>query len=177
MISGGVETLIVSGVLDIDHFTLGGDVRVLSLLDENSTGQSLALVADVSVLSGQDVVSSLVLGLVAAVIALLFVVLQDRDPGGGLLGLLELSLVLLLLVLLRLGLGFGLNCGGNGCWGSLRLLVLLVLLLLLLLLLGLLAGLLLLVVLLLLELTLRVNAGRGCQEAQGDLKREEEDVT
>lgn len=148
MVSGGVEALVVSGVLDIDDLSFGGDVRVRSLLDEDASGQSLGLVTNVSVLGGQDLVSGLVLGLVAAVISLLLVVLQDWDPGGRLLlGLLELGLLRgrrggLLLVLLFSGL--------------------LVLLLLLL-------DLLLLVLLLLLELTLSVNAGRG-QKAQANLK-------
>lgn len=149
MVSGGVEALVVSGVLHIDHLSFGGDVRVRSLLDEDASGQSLGLVTNVSVLGGQDLVSGLVLVLVAAVISLLLVVLQDWDPGGRLLlGLLELSLLRgrrggLLLVLLFSGL-----------------LVLLLLLLL---------DLLLLVLLLLLELTLSVNA--GCrQKAQANLK-------
>lgn len=152
MVTGHLEALIVSGVLDGDHFAFGGHVRVGSLLDEDSSGQLLALVADVSVLSGQDLVSGLVLGLVAAVISLLLVVLQDWDPSGGLLLLL---LEVLLLLLLWLGSGLLLVLLGLS-----RLLVLLGLGLLLVLL-----G--LLVVLLLVLLTLTVNGGG--QKAQGDL--------
>lgn len=144
VISGGVEALVVSGVLNVDDLSLGGDVRVLALLDEDSSGQLLALVTDVSVLGGQDLVSGLVLSLVAAVISLLLVVLEDGDPGGG----------LLLLLLVRL-------LGG---------LLLVLLWLLSGLLVRLLRCLLLLVVLLLLELTLSVNRGGG-QKAQGDLER------
>ena len=99
MVSGHLEALVVSGVLDGDHLTVGRDVGVGALLDEDTSGLLLGLVADVSVLGGQDLVSGLVLGLVAAVISLLLVVLKDRHPGGSLL-LLVLVLVLLLLLLL-----------------------------------------------------------------------------
>lgn len=82
VIAGGAESLLVGDVLDDDLFAVGSEVRVGALLDEGAARSFLGDVLQESGLGGVDVVAGLVRMLVAAVIGLLLVVLEDRDPGG-----------------------------------------------------------------------------------------------
>lgn len=83
VVAGGAETVLVSRVLDVDDNAFGRDVRVLAVLDESAARMIGRDVLKEASLGGVDVVAGLVRVLVAAVLALLLVVLEDWDPGGG----------------------------------------------------------------------------------------------
>lgn len=75
MIAGGAESVLVGGVLNDDLLAVGSEIGVRTLLDESAAGTIFGDVLQVASLRGVDVVSGFVRMLVAAVIALLFVVL------------------------------------------------------------------------------------------------------
>lgn len=92
--AGGAETVLVGGVLDVDGLSFGRDVRVFAVLDEHAAGVFCGDVLQEARFGGINVVARFVRGLVAAVLALLLVVLENGDPSGSLEFILELVVVL-----------------------------------------------------------------------------------
>lgn len=101
VVTGHSEAPLVGGVLHVDDLTIGGFVRVGTLLYQDSIGVGVE-VLKVAGLLVDDVVSGLVLSFVAAIFTLLLVILQNWNPSGGFVvdSLLHILLMIIVVVVL-----------------------------------------------------------------------------
>lgn len=80
VITSGPESVLIGRILHIDEGALRRLVRVLAVLDQHPVGIRLEVLQKARLLV-HNAVACLVLRLVAAILALLLVVLDDRYPG------------------------------------------------------------------------------------------------